>query len=217
MSLLSDTEIDAFASKGALITSNYDSRNLEPCSYDVRIGSDVFLTSAGRELKLSRGETFTILPGDYAIVTTLERFGLPNDVYARVGLKTAYSLRGLMNLSGPHITPGFRGLLVLGLANFGPTGITLRYGDPIFSVEFDRLSQPASHGYSGPMQDLNYIPTPVVDQLRAVSFEPIGNLKTKLEIATAKIETLQSVVYFVLLPVIIAAIAGLVAVIAIIH
>ena len=103
----------------------------------------MFIASEDDVRTLNSGESFKISPGDYVIVNTYERFDLPLNIYGRVGLKTTLSLKGLINLSGPHVDPGFKGTLSLGLSNFGPRAVTVRSGDPVFTIEFEELTESA--------------------------------------------------------------------------
>ena len=215
---------------------------LQPCSYDIRIGKEVFIASEDAESKLGNGESFKISPGDYVIVNTFERFELPLNIYGRVGLKTTLSLKGLINLSGPHVDPGFKGTLSLGLSNFGPRTITIRSGDPAFTIEFEELHEPASSGYKGRMQNQEHIPSFLIDQLRGLHTESLPGLFNRMSLLEnsfsllrvgfekdvknmtdgqkqlettlcAKIDTLRDVAYLVLLPLVLASFAALIYVI----
>ena len=140
----------------------------------------MFIASEDDVRTLNSGESFKISPGDYVIVNTYERFDLPLNIYGRVGLKTTLSLKGLINLSGPHIDPGFKGTLSLGLSNFGPRAVTVRSGDPVFTIEFEELTESASTPYRGRMQNQDHIPAFFIDQLRGLHTESLPGLFNRM-------------------------------------
>jgi dCTP deaminase len=238
LAILADNQIRELVKNNKLKIENFDENLLQPCSYDIRLGKEVFIASEDGERFLGEGESFKISPGDYVIVTTHERLELPLNIYGRVGLKTTLSLKGLINLSGPHVDPGFKGALYLGLSNFGPRPITLRAGDPAFTIEFEELHEPASASYKGRMQNQQHIPSFLIDQLRGLHTESLPGLFNRmsslennfnlLKVALdgdmknlvdsqkqsetsilSRIDTLRDVLYLVLLPLILANFAAL--------
>jgi dCTP deaminase len=51
-----------------------------------------------------------------------------------ISLRTSIKFQGLINVSGFHVDPGFRGHLVYAVYNAGPSDINLRRGMPIFKI-----------------------------------------------------------------------------------
>ena len=60
-----------------------------------------------------------------------------------IGLRFRYAVRGLINISGFHVDPGFDGKLVFSVYNAGPNDVVLRYRDPVFMIVFERLPKKA--------------------------------------------------------------------------
>jgi len=92
-------------------------------------------------------------PGEFAVIESLERIELGDQMAAQLGLRSEYARRGLLMLSGPQIDPGFRGILVVRLINLAPAPVVLKYGDPFLTLQFFRLNMPVKHPYSGARQD----------------------------------------------------------------
>jgi dCTP deaminase len=123
-----------------------DSR-LQPCSYELSLGNEVFLSSEKKLIQLG-DKTLDVMvkPGDFAILLTHERVCIPKDLMGMISIKTTYKNMGLVNISGFHVDPGFEGKLTFSVYNAGPGGIILRYKDPIFIIFFAVLSEPVSEG-----------------------------------------------------------------------
>lgn len=54
---------------------------------------------------------------------------------------------------GPQIDPGYRGRLIVGLANPTPSRVILTHNQALLSVQFHRLDREVSKPYDGPYQD----------------------------------------------------------------
>lgn len=135
-------------------------RRLRAAAYDLTIARDLCVvpsTMAGgsREHRAwKRGESgpfaFTLLPGESAFVSTVERVQLDWSISGQVGPKFSMSARGLLVMTGLCIDPGFGLIEADGywipaedqrihfvLANIGPDPIQIASGhDSIASVQF---------------------------------------------------------------------------------
>lgn len=133
---------------------NFDARYLEPATYDMRLGNEIFQVSSDsagrRDLETSR--ILIIGASEFALVGTYETLELPNDVVGHFGLKSSLSRRGLYASIGTQIDPGFRGRLFVSLFNLTPAPIPIEYMDTFLTVEFSRLEHPPATGYVGPNQ-----------------------------------------------------------------
>jgi dUTPase len=76
--------------------------------------------------KLGEGEAFTIPPGQFAFLLTEEVVSVPADALAFISVRARTKFRGLVNVSGFHVDPGYRGQLTFSVFNAGPAPIHLK-------------------------------------------------------------------------------------------
>ena len=89
--------------------------------------------------KLSDGEAFTIPPGQFAFLLTEEVVCVPADALAFISIRAKIKFRGLVNVSGFHVDPGYRGQLTFSVFNAGPVPVHLKRGQPIFLIWYASL------------------------------------------------------------------------------
>ena len=149
MSFYSDKDIQdnfkaLFPSEERLIPDR-----LQPSSYELRLGSEVFISGTKKLVRLGEDydEYLAIRPGDMAILLTKETVDIPPDIMGFIAVRTKYKNRGLVNISGFHVDPGFKGKLTFSVYNAGPSDIILRYLDPVFIIFFATLSKEAETPY----------------------------------------------------------------------
>jgi dCTP deaminase len=64
---------------------------------------------------------------------------IPTNVLGFISIRARIKWKGLVNVSGFHVDPGFRGRLTFSVFNAGPGSIHLRQGDPAFLIWFGDL------------------------------------------------------------------------------
>jgi len=129
------------------VTPFSDSR-LDGASYRLSVGREVYVSPTAEKPKrkirsitrLKHSEAFAIPPGQFAFLLTHERIkvGLKEIAFISMRAKTKY--RGLVNVSGFHVDPGFEGHLIFAVFNAGPVAVHLRQGQDIFLIWFSDLS-----------------------------------------------------------------------------
>lgn len=135
-----------------------------------RVDCSAYTLSMGRELyvspneamqdplgvtirQLGDGEGFTIPPGQFAFLLTEEKIEVPNDALAFISIKAKIKWRGLINVSGFHVDPGFRGRLIFSVYNAGPVTVHLRQGQPMFLIWYATLDKPTALARNQPVQE----------------------------------------------------------------
>lgn len=113
-------------------------------SYDMRLGTEVFLSSEKEVRDLGSNGAFFLQPGDFALLTTEEALNIPPNIVAFITLRFSVALKGLVNVSGFHVDPGFSGKIVFSVYNAGPNAVALRQGEPTFMVCFAYLEDKVS-------------------------------------------------------------------------
>lgn len=112
-------------------------------------GMSYGLSFAGYDVRIQ--QALQLLPGDFSLASTIERFITPDDCVAIVHDKSTWARRGL-SVFNTVIEPGWRGFLTLELKNNGRETINLAEGDPICQIVYHKLDH-AVRGYEGKYQD----------------------------------------------------------------
>jgi dCTP deaminase len=150
--MMTDEQIRTAVQNGEIVLDPFDPTEIEPASYDIRIGTWAFSSSSKEKINLSQKGVLVVEPGEFAVIESRERVELDNRTAAQLGLRSEYARRGLLMLSGPQIDPGFRGILVVRMINLAPKPLALPYEAPFLTVQFFRLTNPVQKPYSGPQQ-----------------------------------------------------------------
>jgi dCTP deaminase len=134
-------------------------------AYDLRIGDEVFLSEQRIPIRLDEKENpFVVLPpGQFALIKTYEQVSVPEDFVAFLSIKSRFKFQGLINISGFHVDPTYKGYLIYAVQNVGPNDIRLRFKDPVFMIMWARLDPP----YHGEKRKAGYdrIPLEMMAQL----------------------------------------------------
>jgi len=98
-------------------------------------------------------------------------------------MKSGIKLRGLVNVSGFHVDPGYSGNLIFAVFNAGPKTVHLKQGDDCFLVWYADLDNPDSKRVKALDTGYTSIPTDVVTKISGelMSFDGLN----------AKIKTLE--------------------------
>ncbi len=121
--------------------------NLDCNSYTLTIGHEVYVSPTDQaadaktktKQQLNNGQAFTIPPGQFAFLLTEETVAVPSNAMAFISMKSTFKLKGLVNVSGFHVDPGFRGQLTFAVFNAGPTPVHLQQGQLCFLVWYASL------------------------------------------------------------------------------
>lgn len=125
------------ASKDALFEEFFAESCVQQSSYDLRLGEEFYIVGRRSPDRLSNKEPYISLPpGQFAVLTCYETLHLPANIMAFITLRNRYKMQGLVNVSGFHVDPTFRGRLVFAVQNIGPNDVRLRYKDATFTIFF---------------------------------------------------------------------------------
>ena len=116
-------------------------------AYTLTMGSEVYVSPNDQAAdpttitvrRLTEGEAFTIPPGQFAYLLTEEVVSVPADALAFISIRAKTKFRGLVNVSGFHVDPGYCGQLTFAVFNAGPVTIHLKRGQPIFLIWYAGL------------------------------------------------------------------------------
>ena len=190
--LMTDGEIREAMASGGLRIDNFSEKSLQPASYDMRVGSRLLISSDEAEVDLSRKGSAVLKPGVFALVTTHENVVLSETIAGHIGVKSYYTRKGIVMLTGLQIDPGFEGVLVIGLYNASPRSLTLEYLSPFCTVEFHQLSQPVVKQFvPGDEQKEGNIPRADKDYLRTLETQSLSEMSESLRELSVNVATLS--------------------------
>ena len=95
-------------------------------------------------MRLKEREGFTVPPGQFAFLLTEECVTVRCKEIAFISIRARTKFRGLMNVSGFHVDPGFTGRLTFAVFNAGSASVHLRQGDEIFLIWYADLTDPVT-------------------------------------------------------------------------
>lgn len=161
--ILSDRTIKAELEAGRIIIEPLDSSCIQPSSVDLHLDDTfrVFKNHTRRvidvkedqsdlteEVKISDSEAFVLHPGEFALGSTLERVGLPDDLVGRIEGKSSLGRLGLLiHTTAGFVDAGWDGYLTLELSNVANLPITLYPGMKIGQISFIQMTTSADVPY----------------------------------------------------------------------
>ncbi|WEV50113.1 hypothetical protein OZX61_12000 (plasmid) [Acinetobacter sp. ESL0695] len=80
---------------------------------------------------------------------------VPNNALAFISFKAKYKYKGLINVSGFHVDPGWYGKLTFSIYNAGPSDIALEKGDPFALIWYADLDN--EYVENGQLFDSKYV------------------------------------------------------------
>jgi|ERR1700722_4194799 len=106
----------------------------------MRIGGEIYITpgleetapSSHTKQLLEPSQPIAIPPGRFAFLLTEEVVTIPPEVMGFISMKATFKSKGLVNVSGFHVDPGWNGPLIFAVFNAGPAAIHLERGMPLF-------------------------------------------------------------------------------------
>jgi dCTP deaminase len=125
MAPLVDFQIANLCQASPGLVEPFNPEQLNPCSYDVRLGDTLLIESAaGPDLvpyplhHHSEGDPYLLKPGQFALAPTPEMFNLPPTIAAQFVLKSSRAREGLQHLLAGWCDPGWHGsVLTMELKN----------------------------------------------------------------------------------------------------
>ena len=132
------------------LVTPFDPSHIENCAYALSMGPQALITGEDDIRKdLDHGEPIRIPPGHFAQLLTEEAVRIPPDALGLISMKSKVKSLGLVNVSGFHVDPGFRGRLRFSVYNAGPSPVVISRGAPTFLIWFAALDAPTQDLYEG--------------------------------------------------------------------
>lgn len=164
MTALSNQDIANEVAKGNLVISPFTARQLQPASYDVRLGAGIVQFSAGdgivdpldpeivrdgeRYSEISCGGSWILEPNEFVLGCTVEAIRLPSYMCARFEGRSSLGRLGLLtHCTAGFIDPGFHGTITVECKNVFVRPLRMTPGMSIGQISFMYLRTPADPVY----------------------------------------------------------------------
>jgi dCTP deaminase len=119
------------------LIDNFNDDEVQQASYDLRLGDEVYIVGKHTPEKLSKKQPYiSLAPGQFALLTCLETLSMPDTHMAFITIRSTFKFQGLVNISGFHVDPTYKGKLLFAVQNVGPADIRLKYEEPTFTIFF---------------------------------------------------------------------------------
>jgi dCTP deaminase len=155
--------------------------------YELRMGREAFTTALGQRVVLTDVKNdIEIPPGHFGLLLTKERVRIPRDSIGFISIKFRWKAKGLINVSGFHVDPGYDGWLTFSVFNAGPRPITICRDASCFLLWLAHWDEPVeeSHLYpsdkAGARGSTENLQDSMVDELKGEFCSPMS-LKQEFE------------------------------------
>lgn len=166
IAMLSDAGIVHAMELGAINIYPFEFSQLQPATYDLRLGSVLKRMKTGHEPidpdkdtseefetieSFTRDEEFFLLPGQFVLGSVFEYIKVGDRFAAKMEGKSSRGRVGLLaHVTAGFVDPGYEGNLTLEMCNIASRPVILRPGMRICQIAFWPLSSPAQRPYGHP-------------------------------------------------------------------
>jgi dCTP deaminase len=168
----------------------FDGGFVKQSAYELALGSEVFITTETTKRKLTQNEQLSIPPGQFALLLTDEQLNIPSDVIGFISVRYTIKRKGLINVSGFHVDPGYCGRLKFAVYNAGSRNIVLSRGQRAFMIWFSNLTEPTPDPYQNNRVEQNEITPEDVMSLQGDVASPAA-LKLEIDDLRAEFAALE--------------------------
>ncbi|MBW4538981.1 MAG: hypothetical protein KME43_07510 [Myxacorys chilensis ATA2-1-KO14] len=189
------------------LVNPFDPNRIDSASYELSLGDEVYISSFPntpqkdrKKVFLKERETIAIPPGQFAFLITAEEISVPVNAIAFISIKFSAKAKGIINVSGFHVDPGYKGRLIFAVFNAGPLNYHVECGQRLFSMWFADLDGADERPRKKP--GFVSIPTDLINSPDLVASLPY--LAERLDEIDKKVEnysTRQAIIWAILIPI----------------
>lgn len=187
------------------LISDFDPNNLDYATYRLCVGEQAFVTadkfgvSAPSDPLISvlgdaPNHTLRIPPGQFAFLLTHETVKVPSSAIALISMRATYKFKGLINVSGFHVDPGWEGKLLFSVYNAGASEVIIKKLDPLFLIVYADLDQDSKMLYRGASQHQKSINPSLLEGMTGQVFSPLM-LQRKMETLEQSTNFIKAFIY----------------------
>ncbi|HYV39986.1 MAG TPA: hypothetical protein VE988_30150 [Gemmataceae bacterium] len=133
--------------KGQSLVQPYREERVQHGAYELSVGSEAYITTEGKKSKVTPDTPVKIPPGQFGLLITREVVVVPIKAIAFISIRAGTKFRGLVNVSGFHVDPGYNDRLMFSVYNAGSQDIILDYDQPVFLIWFADLDEDTEKPY----------------------------------------------------------------------
>jgi dCTP deaminase len=210
MAFWSTQTIKSYARANPEFIASFNEKRVQQGAYELSL-SDQALTTPFRTSRANPPEdgVLMIAPGQFGLLYTAERVQIPPNVIAFISVRASVKFKGLVNISGFHVDPGYCGHLKFSVYNAGTETVPLGVGDRTFLIWFADLDQATEDPYAPPHEHVGQIGITPQDRLRMQTAVPSPQaLDQRLKTLEERWETGLAVCKYFVLPMAVALMAG---------
>ena len=168
----------------------FSKSQVKESAYSLSVGNEMYITSNSdakfetrTKVKLDKNKVYIIPPGQFAYILTAEVLKIPSNCLSFISMKFNIKAKGLINVSGFHVDPGYHGKLIFAVYNAGGQDVKIRKGDNIFLIWFADLDEEDElYRKEHENIELNKIPTKFISAAQnAETLKNISNIQKDLE------------------------------------
>lgn len=138
MTVLLADEIKRLCEGDSPMITPFEPGRLRPASYQLTLGDEANV--GGQHRRVDSIDGIVLVPHQVAVVCTREVLTIPRNVIARWSLRVTNIYEGLLWTGGPQVDPGWKGRLFCPIYNLSEREVVLKYGDPMFTIDFVRTT-----------------------------------------------------------------------------
>jgi len=168
-------------------------------SYDLRLGTEVFITPEKEPRFLDENQVVNIKPGQFAALMTEEFLTMPKNLIGFITIRFRYKSKGLINISGFHVDPGFKGKLVFTVYNVGPSTVSIRKGDKVFSIFYSTIKPPTEYNKKADYYGQKNIPLSIIEALAGEEAPSLKKLQDEIRRNTIFIQVYGAIIVGVII------------------
>ena len=130
------------------VVTDFNPEQVDANAYNLKMGNCYFTTSNGEDqtkVYLKPSEPFVIPAGQFAYLMSHEELNIPSGAMAFISMRTGIKFKGLINVSGFHVDPGYKGKLIYAAYNASPSPIHISEGEQIFKIWFVDMDQESAN------------------------------------------------------------------------
>jgi dCTP deaminase len=172
--------------------------HVDCAAISLTVGNEIYVTPNGdkdpsvKQILDDKKPQFIIPKGQFALLITAEIVKVPVDALAFISFKAKYKFKGLINVSGFHVDPGWQGQLTFSVYNAGPTDIVLERGRPFALIWYADLDRPSTSEYAkNSKKVVKSLDSDKISDMTGEVFSPF-KLKKELDELKKEILTLES-------------------------
>jgi dCTP deaminase len=134
----------------------FDDNNIKHGRYHLSVGPESYITVDDVKKEIDLNGQISIESGQFAIILTEETVNIPKNAIGFISIRAGIKFKGLVNVSGFHVDPGYSGRLKFAVYNAGPRNIILSRGQSAFLIWFCDMDDDTDP-YDGEHKDQRHI------------------------------------------------------------